>query len=142
MPHDWVNVRVFDGYYEHDRTIVKQCTRCRMLAIVGETATVSSVDYYPQLTSEREADLLNTITELRAKLAEAEARLTVSRAIAADWCAVESTAVHEARALVIEAAKLWHRGETQPEESRNENGLVAAVEVLLALEAETPEVRT
>lgn len=75
MPHDWVNVHV-DGE-ANARTVVKQCARCRLVAVVYESGERAAIDYYPQhirapqdcprgdMTEERASE----IAQLRADLA-------------------------------------------------------------------------
>lgn len=117
MPHDWVNAHVFDGDDEHDRTIVKQCARCRMLAIVGETAAASAVDYYPQhvrapqdcargdMTEER-ALILAAVTEQR-DLWMRQCNLTSEREADLRNRVAELEAERDRMRPVVDAAVRW-----------------------------------
>jgi len=67
--------------------------------------------------------------ELRASLARAEAERD-----AAQRSNVAFIDSNTRMSTVVHAAILWHRGETQPEEHHNDDGLRAAVSTYLASE--------
>ena len=83
MPHDWINVHV-DGDADA-RTVVKQCARCRLLAVVHESGTRAAIDYHPQhirapqdcprgdMTEERASETAALRADLAAAIARAEA---------------------------------------------------------------------
>ena len=83
MPHDWINVHV-DGDADA-RTVVKQCARCRLLAVVHESGTRAAIDYHPlhirapqdcprgDMTEERASETAALRADLTAAIARAEA---------------------------------------------------------------------
>lgn len=106
----------------------------RIIAYVNETGT-SGVNTSglgserESLVLRREADFI--IDGLRARLAEAEA-------VQAAFTRASDDPTTAARTRVIEAAKAWAHGDSD----ESVDGLTDAVDALLALEAETPEVGT
>ena len=157
MPHDWINVHV-DGDADA-RTVVKQCARCRLLAVVHESGTRAAIDYHPQhirapqdcprgdMTEERASETAALRADLAAAIARAEAaekereslmaRIEEVSGVTAAECPLSVEAALAAldkldrMRPVVDAALLWHRGETQAEESRNDDGLRAAVAAYL-----------